>query len=126
MDITDQERRRIGETVRVLRETRGFSQSEFANELAISRPYISLIESGKKPLNERLLARMVDVLGVRPIAIVREGYFDRAAAEAQADAHRRLREAERIADVIDDTRTRLDHLTAAHTAALAALRKGVA
>lgn len=78
----DPERVRIGETLRTLRETRGFRPDEFANELGISRPYLANIEAGRKPLTEVLLARAAKALGVRPLAIVRWDHYgtDKAAS----------------------------------------------
>lgn len=70
------ERVRVGATVRLLREMRGFKQEEFAKEIEISRPYLVNIERGRKPVTEVLLARMSRVLQVRPVAIIREDYFE--------------------------------------------------
>jgi transcriptional regulator with XRE-family HTH domain len=74
-DVDVLERERIGATLRTLRETRGFNTSEFAAELGISYAYLSNIEAGRKRLTEQLLAKAAEVLGVRQIAIVREGYY---------------------------------------------------
>jgi transcriptional regulator with XRE-family HTH domain len=76
---TDPEWVRIGETLRTLRETRGFKVGEFAGEVGISYAYLSNIEAGRKRLTPQLLAKASRVLGVRQIAICREGYFDKAA-----------------------------------------------
>lgn len=73
------ERDRIGATVRQLREMRGFTPDEFANEVGISRPYLANIEAGRKPLTEILLARIAQALSVRQVVIVRDGYFREAA-----------------------------------------------
>lgn len=72
----DPERVRIGETLRTIRETKGFKLGEFAAELDISYAYLSNIEAGRKRLTPQLLAKAARVLGVRQIAIVREGYFE--------------------------------------------------
>ena len=73
------ERARIGATLRQLREMRGFTPDEFANEIGISRPYLANIEAGRKPLTEVLLAKCASTLGVRQIVFVRDGYFSEAA-----------------------------------------------
>ena len=73
------ERARIGATLRQLREMRGFTPDEFANEIGISRPYLANIEAGRKPLTEFLLAKCASTLGVRQIVFVRDGYFSEAA-----------------------------------------------
>lgn len=75
-EVEAAERRRIGATIRTLRENRGFTPDEFARELDISRPYLANIEAGRKPLTEVLLARVAKLLTVRQVAIVREGYYD--------------------------------------------------
>lgn len=74
------ERSRIGATIRQLREMRGYTPDQFANAVGISRPYLSNIEAGRKPLTEILLARIAKELGVGQIVICREGYFEVAAA----------------------------------------------
>ena len=72
----DPERVRIGETLRTLRETRGYKTGEFAAELGISYAYLSNIEAGRKRLTPQLLAKAARVLDVRQVAIVREGYYE--------------------------------------------------
>jgi transcriptional regulator with XRE-family HTH domain len=76
----DPERVRIGETLRTIRETKGFKLGEFASELDISYAYLSNIEAGRKRLTPQLLAKAATVLGVRQVAIVRDGYYDGEAA----------------------------------------------
>lgn len=79
-ELLDPERVRIGETLRTLREARGFKPDEFATELGISRPYLANIEAGRKRLTPQLLAKSAKVLDVRPIAISHEGYQPKAVA----------------------------------------------
>lgn len=78
--VLDPERVRVGETLRTLREFRGYKPDEFANEIGISRPYLSNIEAGRKQLTEVLLARAAETLGVRQVAIIRHGYYDKDVA----------------------------------------------
>jgi transcriptional regulator with XRE-family HTH domain len=73
------ERVRIGETLRTIRETKGYKLGEFATEIGISYAYLSNIEAGRKRLTPQLLAKAAGALGVRQIAIVRDGYFERVA-----------------------------------------------
>ncbi len=75
----DPERVRIGETLRTIREIKGFRLGEFAGELGISYAYLSNIAAGRKRLTPVLLARAARVLGVRQVAIVRDGYYEDAA-----------------------------------------------
>jgi len=70
---------RIGETLRTIRESRGLLLGECASAMDISYAYLSNIEAGRKRLTPRLLSRAVEVLGIRPIALIRPGYFEDAA-----------------------------------------------
>lgn len=58
------ERARIGATIRTLRKTRGLSTDSLATSLGISRPYLSNIEAGRKPLTHQLLVQLADLLEV--------------------------------------------------------------
>lgn len=69
------ERRRIGATLKALREKRGYTADQFANEIGKSRPYLSNIEAGRKPMPEWMVARAADLLNVPQVALVREGYY---------------------------------------------------
>lgn len=69
------ERRRVGATLKELREARGYKTDELANLLLISRAYLVNIEAGRKPLTKRLLPLFARALNVRQIAIVHPGYF---------------------------------------------------
>ena len=70
------ERERIGATLRTLRLMRGWRADDFANEIGISRPYLSNIEAGRKPVTEPILANVAKVLDVAQVSIIRPGYFD--------------------------------------------------
>jgi transcriptional regulator with XRE-family HTH domain len=62
---------RVGKTLATLRERFGYTQETFGTDLGVSRPYISLIESGYKKLPNRLLFRAAELLEVTPLAIKR-------------------------------------------------------
>jgi transcriptional regulator with XRE-family HTH domain len=62
---------RVGETLRTIRETRGYKPDQFANEIGVSRPYLANIEAGRKKLTNVLLARCADALAVPQLAIMR-------------------------------------------------------
>lgn len=66
-----EERERVGATLRTLRLTRGWKLGDFANEIPISYAYLSNIEAGRKPLPDRILARCAQILDVEQIAIKR-------------------------------------------------------
>jgi len=71
----DPELLRVGATLRALREARGVRVGELAAQLDISHAYLSNIEAGRKPLTAPLLTRVADLLGIRPIALVRPDHF---------------------------------------------------
>jgi transcriptional regulator with XRE-family HTH domain len=60
---------RVGRTLFTLRERYGYTQQGLADALGVSRPYISLIELGRKPLQDRMLAKIADILEITPLAI---------------------------------------------------------
>lgn len=57
-------RARLGYRIRLLREDRGLSQSDFAYRIGINRSYLSGVENGKRNLTVDILARMADILGI--------------------------------------------------------------
>lgn len=67
----EQDWERVGETLRSLRETRGFKPDEFASQIGISRPYLANIEAGRKKLTNVLLAKAAQALRVEQLAIMR-------------------------------------------------------
>jgi len=67
----DPEMVRVGRTLFTLRERYGYTQEGLAKELDVSRQYISLIEAGFKPLQDRLLSKVADLLEITPLAIKR-------------------------------------------------------
>ncbi|MCP2195685.1 helix-turn-helix transcriptional regulator [Williamsia deligens] len=62
---------RVGNTLRVMREMRGYRPDDFASSIGISRPYLANIEAGRKHLTDVLLARAAKALDVPQIAIRR-------------------------------------------------------
>lgn len=69
-EMPDPEWARVGATLRILRETRGFKPDPFASSIGISRPYLANIEAGRKKLTNVLLARAAAALDVPQIAIM--------------------------------------------------------
>lgn len=76
----DAEQLRIGATLRALRLARGVRVGELAKQADISHAYLSNIEAGRKPLPAHLVKRISDLLGVRPIALVRPDHFGEEAS----------------------------------------------
>ncbi|WP_425303441.1 helix-turn-helix domain-containing protein [Nocardia wallacei] len=62
---------RVGETLRTIRELRGYKPEQLAALMGISRAYLANIEAGRKKLTEVNLARAASALQVRQIAILR-------------------------------------------------------
>lgn len=90
------ERERQGATVRILREIRGLKAAELANDIGISDVHLYNIESGAKQITPVLVAKIAEALAVPQIAIVREGYFNRAEAEALAESRKLERRIEKL------------------------------
>lgn len=62
----------IGVRIRQLREKRGWSLTELAEQASVSRSYISQIESGKSiPTQEKIL-QLAEALGVLPSELLGE------------------------------------------------------
>ncbi|WP_224279065.1 helix-turn-helix domain-containing protein [Nocardioides lacusdianchii] len=64
-----EERQRVGATLRTIRQTRGWDLGALATQVDISYSYLSNIEAGRKPLTDILLARLATALDVEQIAI---------------------------------------------------------
>ena len=58
-----------GTDVRAARERRGWQQEELAARLGVSQGYVSLFESGQRPVSKRLAARLVSLLSLSPSAL---------------------------------------------------------
>ena len=74
------ERERIGATLRAIREAHRLTCDQVATAIGKSQPYLSNIEAGRKPLTWDLLNALTVALNVAPGAIVRNDYFEQAAA----------------------------------------------
>lgn len=74
------ERRRIGLTIRAIREARGKTVDEIANRVSetapLGRPFLANIEAGRRGLPQPLAAPLADALGVPLGAIVRDDYYE--------------------------------------------------
>ena len=58
-----------GAEVRAARARRGWQQGELAARLGVSQGYVSLLESGQRPVSKRLAARLVSLLSLSPSAL---------------------------------------------------------
>jgi transcriptional regulator with XRE-family HTH domain len=58
-----------GAEVRAARERRGWQQEELAARLGVSQGYVSLLESGRRSVPQRLAAKLVSLLSMSPSAL---------------------------------------------------------
>lgn len=54
----------FGKMLRILRIERNVMLKTMAQNIGVSAPYLSAIETGKKPINAHLLNKMIDYLGL--------------------------------------------------------------
>ena len=62
--------KRFGELVRQLREKRGLSQEELADNASLHRTHISLIERGQRSVRIETVERLAIALRVQPSALM--------------------------------------------------------
>lgn len=53
-----------GQVIRIARIAAGVTQLEFAKRLGVSRPYVSLVEHGRKPVTEKFEREARVILGL--------------------------------------------------------------
>lgn len=80
MKRNEMERKRIGATLRYVRESRGMTADQLANALLISRPLLSNIEAGRRGLTPRTLLAACEVLKIPPIVLVNADFLDEVMA----------------------------------------------
>jgi len=61
----------LGRNVRKIREARGISQEDFADELGFHRTYLGAIERGERNLSLKSVERLAAQLQVEPVALLR-------------------------------------------------------
>lgn len=64
-DHNDEEgsRKRFGQSIRLLRRTRGFSLNDFSQHVSVDKSYLSRMERGLVPCSGRILEKIADELG---------------------------------------------------------------
>ena len=62
----------VGRNIRDLRKSKGWSQDELAYRSRTDRPYLSLIENGKKNITLLMLQEIASALGVTPADLLRQ------------------------------------------------------
>lgn len=60
--------------IRQIREDRGYTLEDVADKVGVSIPHLSNVERGKKNLNNHLLTRIADALGVHPAALISDTF----------------------------------------------------
>jgi transcriptional regulator with XRE-family HTH domain len=63
---------RFGEKLRILRERRGMTQQQLADELGFSDVYAHYLETGRKKPNAELLVKLSRLFGVSVDALVKD------------------------------------------------------
>lgn len=97
--------------IRQIRKGKGLTLEQVADKIGVSVPHLSGVERGKKNLNNHLMTRLADALGVAPEALIGSpgsgkrdylenileqlGADDRARVAAFAEALLRSQEASR-------------------------------
>ncbi|WP_303883871.1 helix-turn-helix domain-containing protein [Acetomicrobium mobile] len=64
------DKRKIGRNLKLIRVKRDISQMELSKALGIAQGHYSNIESGKRQLSLRLLAKICEMFGVNPSDII--------------------------------------------------------
>jgi transcriptional regulator with XRE-family HTH domain len=64
---------RVGNTIRELRQAKGWSQQLLADHAQIERSHLTRLEEGRKEAGLRVLERIADALDVEPADLLRHG-----------------------------------------------------
>jgi transcriptional regulator with XRE-family HTH domain len=56
--------------IRQMRKDHGLTLEELAAKIGVSAPHLSEVERGKKNLNNHLISRLAEALGVEPAALI--------------------------------------------------------
>lgn len=70
LTVADRERRRVGATIRALRQKIGATPDQLAHGVGIARPTLTNIELGHRGLRPELLAALAEALDVPQVAIM--------------------------------------------------------
>lgn len=96
---------RQGATLRTLRELNRLTVDQLANELGISASHLYNIEAGRKGLTEVMASKAAQALAVPRLALVRDGFFDREAAEEALEVQRLK---DRVVALVDENGRRAE------------------
>ena len=82
----------ITERIRLLRERKGLREKDVAERIGVSRPFYSLLETGKRPLTVKRLEKIASVLGVTVAELYGEkSLFDQLSMERRNKAKKEYR-----------------------------------
>ncbi len=62
----------VGRNIRRLRQERGLSQEDLADEIGVHRTYMGGVERGERNLTLRSLERLAERLGVSPLSLLED------------------------------------------------------
>lgn len=62
----------VGRNIRRLRQKRGLSQEDLADEIGVHRTYMGGVERGERNLTLRSLERLAARLGVSPLSLLQD------------------------------------------------------
>ena len=71
-DVEISELKQLGEKLRTLRQSKGYSQERFADLTNLDRTYISGLERGKRNPSFLILKRISSVLKIKPSELLGE------------------------------------------------------
>jgi transcriptional regulator with XRE-family HTH domain len=63
---------RMGRKIRLLRESRGWTQQQLADMTGIGRVHVSELENGKREAGLRMLERLANTFEVSPSELLKE------------------------------------------------------
>jgi len=78
--------RLLGANIKAYRKNLGLTQERLADRLGLSTPYVNLLEAGKKFPAEKVLAKLGEVLGVRPYELFVDPLVDSLRPELVSSA----------------------------------------
>lgn len=67
LKMPEEERKKLfGERIKMMRKLRGFTRSEFAKQLGVSRPLVAAYETGTREPSLKNLIALIQVLNIDP------------------------------------------------------------
>jgi len=102
--------RSAGAIIKDARRSRGISQEGLADSLHVSRAYLSMVESGARPITEETALRLADLLGVDRLVLLvaavsgsRWPVLGKMLRREMGDRPEMMSQAPRAGDLVDAT-----------------------